>query len=69
MSTRNLKQWILAAGLAIGILGIFGYQTIMVKNEQDICREQGKEGQDKKEKSTIPMWESLSSHLIMESRN
>jgi hypothetical protein len=40
-----------------------------VNNEQEICREQGKEGQEKKAKSTLPMWESLSSHLIMESRN
>jgi hypothetical protein len=69
MSTKNLKQWILATGLVIAVLGIYGYQARIVNNEQEICREQGKEGQEKKAKSTMPMWESLSSHLIMESRN
>ena len=69
MSTKNLKQWVLATALAIAVLGIYGYQARIVNNDQEICREQGKEGQDKKAKSAIPMWESLSSHLILESRN
>ena len=69
MSTKNFKQWILAASLALGVTGIYGYTTIMVNNGQEICKEQIKEGQDKKADTNIPMWESLSRHLIIESRN
>jgi hypothetical protein len=69
MSTKNFSRWILAFSLALGAAGIFGYKTIMVNQGQPVCTQQAKEGQDKKLKSSIPMWESLSSHLIMQSRN
>jgi hypothetical protein len=69
MSTKNVKHWILAASLALGVMGIYGFKTMMGKNGQEICIEQGKEGQDKKADANMPMWESLSRHLIIESRN
>ncbi len=69
MSTKNFKHWILAASLALGVMGIYGFTTIMDNNGQAICLEQVKEGQDKKADADMPMWESLSRHLIIESRN
>jgi hypothetical protein len=69
MSTKTYRKWILAISLALGIAGIFGYKSIIVQQEQSVCKEQIKEGQDKKAESSVPIWESLSSHLIMESRN
>ena len=69
MNTKNLKHWILAASLALGVMGIYGFTSIMGNNGQEICIEQVKEGQDKKADADMPMWESLSRHLIIESRN
>ncbi len=68
MSTKNFRQWMLAMVMALSIVGIYGYRTI-VKERQEICVIQTKEGQEKKLKSSaLPMWESLSRHLIMDSR-
>ncbi len=69
MSTKNFKHWILAASLALGVMGIYGFKTIVDNNGQEICIEQVKEGQDKKADTNMPMWESVSRHLIIESRN
>jgi len=52
----------------MGAVGVYGYKTVIVNQGQPVCTQQAKEGQDKKQ-SSVPMWESLSSHLIMESRN
>ena len=69
MSTKNFSKWILAVSLAMGAVGIYGYKTVIINQGQPVCTQQAKEGQDKKTKSSVPMWESLSSHLIMQSRN
>lgn len=69
MNTKNFRKWILGIALALSAAGIFGYRTIVVNQDQSVCTEQLKEGQDKKLKSSAPMWESLSSHLILQSRN
>jgi hypothetical protein len=55
--------------MALGVMGIYGFKTIMNNNGQEICQEQVKEGQDKKTDADMPMWESLSRHLIIKSRN
>jgi hypothetical protein len=69
MSTKNFRKWILALSLGLGIAGFYGYRSIVVNQEQSVCKEQVKEGQDKKIDASAPIWESLSSHLIMQSRN
>jgi hypothetical protein len=69
MRHLNFRNWIIAGGLALCSAGVLGYHSKTVKTGEEICKEQGKEQQDKKLKTSLPMWESISRHLIMAGRN
>jgi hypothetical protein len=58
-------RWMIAGVLIISALAVFGYRTAQSSGVREEIRiQEGKERNEQKVKTGLPMWESLSRHLI-----
>ncbi len=65
MTRKGKGRWMMTGILIISMLAVFGYRAAQgPANRQETCKSAGKEQGDQKVKSGLPMWESLSRHLI-----
>ncbi len=65
MARRRMAGWIFASLLIISTLAFFGYRNIAIGDTgKEVCTTGTKEKTEQKVKTAMPMWESLSRHLI-----
>lgn len=58
-------RWAIAGILIISILSIFSYRSVnRPANPGEICASEATDKNEQKVKTALPMWESLSRHLI-----
>ena len=69
MRLKQIRIWVIAGSLAICTIGAWGYKANKTNVAEEVCKEQGKEQPVKKLNSSLPMWESISRHLIMAGNN
>jgi hypothetical protein len=65
MKRQQLYRYIIAGILIFSVLGIFSWKTFQSRSPQDaVCVSESQEKPVRKVKTGLPMWESLSRHLI-----
>jgi hypothetical protein len=64
MARRRIAGWIFASLLIISVLAFFGYRNATLTTGEEVCTTGTKEKTEQKVKTAMPMWESLSRHLI-----
>lgn len=65
MARRRMAGWIFASLLIISALAFFGYRNAAIgATGEEVCTTGTKEKTEQKVKTAMPMWESLSRHLI-----
>jgi predicted negative regulator of RcsB-dependent stress response len=65
MNPRQSIRYVVAGVLIISVLGIFSWKTFQSRaRQEELCATEAQEKPDRKVKTGLPMWESLSRHLI-----
>lgn len=65
MLRKGKSRWMITGLLIISMIAAFGYRVAQHPvDPQETCRSTCKEQSEQKVKSGLPMWESLSRHLI-----
>lgn len=65
MNRKQTIRYFLAGILIISVLGFFSWKTIQSRAlQEEVCVTESGEKPDRKVKTGLPMWESLSRHLI-----
>ncbi len=65
MKTKSYLKWILLGLLLLSSVAFYSYnRKSNTRNENILCSERCKEVEDKKTQSDMPIWETLSRHLI-----
>jgi hypothetical protein len=65
MKRMQITRYIVAGALIFSILGAFSWKTFQSRAQQDeVCVSESQEKPVRKVKTGLPMWESLSRHLI-----
>jgi hypothetical protein len=65
MKTKSYLRWILLGLVIMSSVALYSYaRKSNSRNDKILCSERCKEIEDKKIQSDMPIWETLSRHLI-----
>jgi hypothetical protein len=65
MNRKQTLRYFVAGVLIFSMLGFFSWKTLQSRAQpEDVCVTESQEKPDRKVKTGLPMWESLSRHLI-----